>query len=198
MASIDAVKSDIAMMIDNETLALGPDAFVTQVGICVANVVTREYIVQPQAYWMTTEGQDARVIDTGTVRWWLNQDPKVIRSVLAPDEGHVRTTPQQLFNVCKNLADSAPGMTVWASPAMFDLSMLTHLWGGRKPWKYNSERDMMTLYKHLDPEGAMRPVDASADMAHNAAADAKWQMEYLFNLLAHLRELTAHPSGAEL
>lgn len=198
MATIEAIHSDIAMMIDNETLALGPDAFVTQVGMCVANLKTREYIIGPNGYWLSTVGQDDRVIDPGTVRWWLQQDPAVIRSVLAPPDGMKRVTREEMFRELKTIVDLYPGMTVWGSPAMFDLPMLTHLWEGRKPWKYSAERDMMTLYKELDPEGALHPPQADGSMGHNAVYDAKWQMEYLFNLKEHLRNMHDIRGGLKL
>lgn len=191
MATIETTNSDIALMIDNETLALGPDAFLTQIGLCVANVKTREYLIEPSGFWLTTEGQEGRKIDTDTVRWWLNQDPKVIRSVLAPPDNAKRTTPKQLFGIIKGIVDLYPGMEVYASPAMFDLPQLTLLWEGRKPWKYNQERDMMTLYKKLDPQGALHPPQADGSMGHNAVYDAKWQMEYLFNLLERLKNVGA-------
>jgi len=186
----------IALMIDVETLALSPRAFVTQVGLCVANVETREYLKGPTNYWLSKHHQLERTIDFDTVRWWVKQDPKVIANVFeAPErpggtsmdgDRQDRVSPQELFHIVEALMKAHPGMTVWGSPAMFDLPLLTDLWGGRKPWPYNFERDMMTLYKLLDPTGEWQPPDNT--MGHDAAADAQWQMEYLFNLLALLRE----------
>lgn len=185
METIEKTQDDTALMIDLETLALGPDAYVTQVGLCVADTRTREYLVSGKCFWLTHVGQEQRVIDPDTVRWWMGQDPKVVASVFAPVPGEARSTPQEVFDYIKQMTDATP-MTVWASPAMFDLSMLTHLWGGKKPWKYSQERDMMTLYKLVDPEGKLRP--ANNGMGHNAMADARWQMDYLFRLLDNLRD----------
>lgn len=192
MASIETTQSDIALMIDNETLALGPDAYLTQVGLIVVDTRNGDILVGPEGFWLTTVGQESRKIDPDTVRWWLTQDPNVIQSVFAPQHGMPRTTPGELFDRIKDLVQLHPGMTVWASPAMFDLAQLTHLWEGRKPWKYNQERDMMTLYKLLDPQGKLQP--AANDMGHNAVEDAKWQAEYLVALLRRLRELEAGAS----
>lgn len=175
----------IAMMIDCETLGLGSDVFVTQVGICIANTETREYLYPPTNFYPTI-GQDHRRIDFNTVRWWVKQDPKVIASVFETPEGHKRCTPKELFDAIKAAVDAHPGITVWGSPAMFDLPLLSHLWEA-KPWKYNFERDMMTLYKLLDPKGELQPPNNG--MGHDAAADAHWQMEYLFKLLDRVRQL---------
>lgn len=193
MATIDTVQSDIALMLDIETLSLRPDAHVTQIGYCVANTRTREMLVEGRNLWMLSDPQADRHIDTGTVRWWLNQDPKVIATVLAPSQ---RTSPQEAFDILAGIVKANEGITVWGSPAMFDLPILTSLWGGRKPWRYNYERDMMTLYKVLDPQGAMQPPAADGHMGHDAATDAKWQMEYLFNLLHYLRALQPAPVSA--
>lgn len=181
----------IAMMIDCETLGLGSDVFVTQVGICIANVQTREYLYPPTNFYPTI-GQETRRIDFNTVRWWMGQDPKVIKSVFEVPEGHKRCTPIELFNAISAAVIAHPGVTIWASPAMFDLPLLSHLWQG-KPWRYNMERDMMTLYKLLDPYGELQPPPN--DMGHDAAADAHWQMEYLFNLKARLRDMQDIQAG---
>jgi hypothetical protein len=69
---------------------------------------------------------------------------------------------------------------VWASPAMFDLPILTSLWGGNKPWSYSRERCLMTLRSHVDPRGELRPPENTK--AHDGAADAEWQMNYLLAL----------------
>jgi hypothetical protein len=175
----------LAMMIDIETLGLGSDVFVTQIGLCIADTVKREYILSPTNIWLTKQGQADRRIDFDTVRWWMKQDPKVQASVFGD---HIRNSSAEAYSHVKRWVDGYPDMTIWGSPAMFDLPCLSSLWEG-KPWKYNMERDMMTLYKLLDPKGELQPPNN--DMGHDAAADAQWQMEYLFNLLDRLRVLQA-------
>lgn len=176
--------ADLAMMIDIETLSLRPDAFVAQVGVCVANVVTREYLLAPTNCWLTDEGQEARRIDPSTVRWWMTQDRTVAHGVFESPEQ--RNSPRALFELLAKWAGAYPEMTVWASPAMFDLPILFSLWEGRKPWVYNMERCLMTLYKVLDPQKALEPLQRGP--AHDAAADAEGQMEYLLNLLSWQRD----------
>lgn len=180
MATVETTQSNVALMIDLETLALGSDAFITQFGMCVADFRTREYLVPPVNYWMSDANQEDRRIDFNTVRWWMGQDPKVAKGVFETPEGTKRVSPRELFHIVEAAVKAHPGCTVWGSPAMFDLPLLSSLWKG-KPWKYNFERDMMTLYKILDRDGKLQPP--KNDMAHDAAADAAWQMEYLFNLM---------------
>lgn len=166
-----------ALMIDIETLSLKPTAMVHQVGYMIANLATGEVYVPPTNVWVHPD-QVGTVIDFDTVRWWMAQDAAVAKKVFSmPDEN--RLSPKHLFSLFQSEV-LAFDPDVYASPAMFDLPVLTNLWGGNKPWEYNRERDMMTLYKWLDPQGLLEPPPI--ENAHDAASDAKWQMDYLMAL----------------
>lgn len=172
----------IAMMIDIETLSLRPEAYVTQVGYCVANLDTGAYLIEPLNVWVS-DCQDGRDKDFGTISWWMNQDRKVSAGVF--NDAAPKLDPAAVFDMVAEDVEKYEVAEVWASPAMFDLPILTSLWGGRKPWKYNQERCLMTLYKVLDPECRLQPPPN--DMHHDAAADAHWQMKYLMALHAKFR-----------
>lgn len=175
----------IAMMIDIETLSLRPDAYVTQVGYCVANLGTGEYLQNPHAWLLGDSGQQGRHKDTDTIRWWLQQDREVAASVFGDSKSR-REYPLTTLGMFHGLVEEYKVEEVWASPAMFDLPILTSLWRGEKPWKYNQERCLMTLYKRIDPDGTLQPPPNQAH--HDAAADAKWQMDYLINLHQFMRD----------
>jgi hypothetical protein len=196
MATIETIHSSVAVMIDLETLALQPRAYVTQVGICIADTKTREYFLKPTNFWMHDEdvAQEDRLIDISTVRFWMGQaaqHPETALGVFNCPEGTQPIYACELFRYFDEVMKAHPNCMVWASPGMFDLAMLTDLWGS-KPWKYSQERDMMTLYKLLDPDGIHRPEPNGKE--HDAASDAGWQMEYLFELLDLLRnnEMVQH------
>ncbi len=174
-----------ALMIDIETLGLGMRSVVTQVGFIAGNLETGELYAPAKDVWMDVKAQKDREIDFDTVRWWTKQDPAVISAVL--DSTEPRWDADELFTELQWLV-GAYQCDVWASPAMFDLSMLTDFFEGRKPWKYNVERDMMTLYKWLDPDGALKPPNNA--MAHLASADARWQFDYLCALYRRAKQLT--------
>lgn len=180
MTPVEPSDRNVAMMLDIETLALTPDAYVTQIGVCVADLDTREYLFEPTNFW--TDSQQNGRIDINTVGWWMQQDRNVAASVFDPKAK--RTDAAGIFVMLEHLYETHE-CTVWASPAMFDLPILTRFFDNQKPWKYNDERDMMTLYKLLDPTGTNAPPPN--EKAHDAAADAKWQMEYLFRLHNMLR-----------
>lgn len=169
-------------MIDLETLSLRPDAFVVQVGYAMANLETGEDIYLPVNIWMDDAGQKDRHIDLDTVRWWMHQDDHVKKSVFKTQHPRNLRSPTWLFDHFSQLLRENKIDEVWAAPAMFDLPILTSLWGGVKPWEYNQERCMMTLRQHIDPNRELAP--APNKMAHDAASDAQWQLQYLKALRA--------------
>lgn len=182
----------VTLMFDNETLALTHNAHLTQVGFCIADLSTRRYLQEPLNVWMS-DIQPGAHIDVGTVRWWMGEDGDAARkNVFFNPQGQGRFSGAELYEFFKDTltkleAEFGYPIPVYASPAMFDLPQLTFLFGGRKPWQYNMERDMMTLYKLLDPLAQLQPPKVT--MQHDAAADAGWQMEYLFNLHDRLKTL---------
>lgn len=170
-----------ALMIDIETLSLRPTAQVTQIGYCAANLRTGEYLILPINIWVAPHGGH---IDMGTVAWWMRQSNEARLAVfgaesklLTPAEAFVEL--QTAYDYLQSQGEDQNSATVWGSPAMFDLPILTNMWAGlpkEKPWRYNMERDLMTLYKMLDPTGTLR---SEAAIAHDAASDAKAQMDNL-------------------
>lgn len=167
-------------MIDIETLSLQPTAYVTQIGYCVARETSGSYLIPPTNIWVS-DAQSGNV-DMDTIQWWMKQSDAARNAVFDPHEPPM--SPDACFERLQDVVDDyAP--QVWGSPAMYDLPILTNMWKGRKPWKYNMERDMMTLYKLLDPNGVLKPPPNK--LAHDAASDADWQMQYLLRLLSSLQ-----------
>lgn len=168
------------MMIDLETLSLRPDAFVVQVGIALADLERGNDIDLPTSIWLSEKEQQNRHIDFDTVRWWINQGSDVRKSVFKVQHPQYMRSPSWLFSHIAYLVQVHEIEEVWASPAMFDLPVLTHLWEGRKPWEYHQERCMMTLRALVDPNRELAPPPNP--MLHDAAADAQWQLQYLKRL----------------
>lgn len=170
----------LALMIDTETLSLRPTAHVVQVGWCVANRDTGKYLEPPQALWPMADQQAERTRDYDTITWWLRQDRAVADSVFRPPIGSA-VTVGGLFDLFQqkvyDYAGRGAELTVWAKPAMMDLPLLTDLWGGRKPWHFHAERCLQTYIREYDPEATLAPPPCGP--AHNASADADYQMRYL-------------------
>lgn len=173
-----------AIMIDIETLGLRVDSAIVQIGVCAADLRTGEYLVAPLNWWVNPL-EDAYV-DIDTVRWWMQQSDAARTAVFGMEGiavAPISSVYWQLHDVYQNiLGGQDAGVTVWASPAMFDLPMLTQTFSralnqrDAKPWPYYMERDLMTLYKMLDPEKKLKPTNP---VEHDAASDAKAQMDHL-------------------
>lgn len=165
-----------AVMIDTETLGLNPDALVLQIGYCVADLDSGHYLVKPVTLNLHNHEQPTRDIDAGTVRWWLQQDKKVFDSVFFPTEYRsLADVKAELVGVVSSYGNN---VTVWAKPAMFDLPLVKSLFACSL-WSHRKERDMQTVIAMLDPDRKLVPPN---NMAHNAGADAAWQMDYLLAL----------------
>lgn len=178
-----------ALMIDIETLGLQPTTVAHQIGFCGADLLTGEYLIQPTNLFVIPDS--GQKIDFETVVWWMNQSAAA-RAAVYPRE-QSRMYAALAFSTLKdaylNLGGKDAGVTVWASPAMFDLPILTHAFGlarpdlrEPKPWPYYMERDLMTLYKMLDPEKLLKPTNP---VEHDAASDAKAQMDHLIAIFQH-------------
>lgn len=176
----------VALMLDLETLSLRPTAKVLQVGYCLATLLPggTATFTSPVDIWVDDPNGH---VDPGTVEWWEKQDQGVRRAVFHLPEYETRAGAKEVFErLAKVMADHDVA-TVWASPAMFDLPILTNLWEGRKPWRYYVERDLYTLAKLLDASKALRPP---ANKSHHlASADAFWQARYLAALHSRAAEL---------
>jgi hypothetical protein len=172
-----------ALMLDNETLGLQPTTCAHQIGFCAADLFTGEYLIPPTNLYVTPLPEQK--VDFETVVWWMRQSDAARASVFP--NGAPRIAAAAAFAILQSaynrLGGEEAGATVWASPAMFDLPILTHAFGlarpdlkEAKPWPYYMERDLMTLYKMLDPEKKLKPTNP---VEHDAASDAKAQMDHL-------------------
>lgn len=185
MPIVNNESPNIAVMLDLETLSLRPDAYVTQCGVVVGDLETRDILFAPTNYWLTDFGQEHRHKDIDTIRWWMGQDRTTAATVFTPPDDTRRITPETLFDNLCAIMGQFPKASVWASPAMFDLPILMSLFKGKKPWPYYMERDMMTLRNMFDPDKKLKPGFVGQE--HNAADDAMHQLQYLFALHAAQR-----------
>jgi exodeoxyribonuclease VIII len=169
------------LMIDIETLGLDPNSFVTQIGYTVVDDADGSIVVPATNIW--TDDRQPGVVNMDTVRWWMQQSEEARKTVFQPLNGVARLMPYESFAELREVVlEHDPD--VWGSPAMFDLPILTYYWGGKKPWLYNRERCMMTLYRLIDRAKVLQPPPNK--LAHDAASDAEWQAQYLLNLLKSL------------
>lgn len=173
--------NNLALMVDAETLALTPDALVTQIGFGLMDLDTGLYRVEPQSLNLKTDSasQPNRRIDPGTVAWWMRQDQAVSATVF---DQSAAVQPSQVEAVLKDLI-TRHDPDVWAAPSTFDLPLLTSLFG-KQLWSHRRGFCLKTLAAALDPHDALVPPPNAR--AHDAAADVDWQMQYLLALYRKL------------
>lgn len=167
----------IAMMLDIETLGTAPDAVVVQIGVVVGDTDTGA-VLRKVGWCINTDEQRNRRMDYDTLCWWMLQADDVRKRVF--DMKNAITPVRACAEIECLLAEFQPA-EIWAGPAMFDLPILTHMFG-YKPWAFWKERCLLTLRKFADPDRKLQPPNNP--LAHDAIADAEWQFHYLCLLKA--------------
>jgi hypothetical protein len=177
----------IGLHIDCETLSLDPRAHILQVGYYVGNMITGEELGR-RCYWIDPQHQKGRVIDPDTVRWWLAQDPTVMKGAWHPPGVDPEyTTPQELFDQLGHLIGRFDShLRVWTRGHK-DLIWLETLWDGKTPWHYRQAADMRPFVNILDPQGLQKPSEEAGK--HDAMWDAVYQATHLENVVGMLREV---------
>lgn len=193
-------------MLDIECLSLRPEAVVLQIGYCTYDFKNRKYVSYgipkeicgdiPGAGFLNLDVDSqiaaGRHVDFSTIKWWMGVDPKVREDVFSTAFGRVAAEDawDPVAYICRNSDE------IWAGPAMYDLPIITSLFKGEKPWEdYRKERCLSTFAKAVDPLKTLQPPDNGS--AHNGAADAKWQMEYLIRLMDYVEKCYMVP-GSEM
>lgn len=163
--------TDVNVMIDLETLGLGPDAMVLSIGAVVFDM---EKGLGDTFYLEISPETSPGKMDVGTVKFWMEQ----AKEGNMPPMNGIWFHDEAFYNfyawlqaVCNYKLDD---LIIWSNGTDFDIPKCK-----KAPWKYNNVRDCRTVFKlcgHL--------VDKTARTGyHNALADAKWQAEYLIQLL---------------
>jgi hypothetical protein len=167
------------LMLDCETLALTPDAVITQIAAGCYDLEAGE-MLSLYSWHPNLDEQASRRVDPNTVMWWLQQSGQARNALQCPAQN--RRTATQIEAHVSNLLRTHQLKTVWASPAMFDLPLLTNYFGS-KPWSYRDERDMSTIKRLFDPHGEIEAtIPTDEQRQHDAAYDVEWQCAYLHAL----------------
>lgn len=154
------------IMIDTETLDIGPDAVILSLGAVKFDLDSDE--IDDQGFYASVSldsNLDAgRRISESTLVWWLKQTPEAQTVFHEPK--------QSLETVMVDFVDWFHGATfIWSNGASFDIPMLSHAlrsFGMLPPWDFYNERCVRT-YKNLP---GMRGTKVANPLAHNALQDA--------------------------
>lgn len=175
----------VGVMIDLETLGLGPRSVVSQVGIIAFALDNPEQTIRSVEQYLTIQPQIAlnRTIDFDTVLWWMQQDEKA-RNRFIDNVGNdmeellanVRSIARKLSQIIEQ-AGGHDNVEIWAKGPQFDIVILETLLvdcGVEVPWKYNRIMDLRTLMALAGV--ATADVDSSGITKHVALEDCRFQV----------------------
>ena len=174
-------------MIDLETLDVSPRAVVLSIGAIVFDFKRMQTL---RTYEATLQLEDqtaaGRTVKTSTVHWWLEQSSEARLAITSPDALARKSISYDLM--LKELKSFLPSDGfVTAKPAMFDLAIISDMHGGDL-FRHRRGFDMHTLCCVIDPNRELCPQNA---LAHSALADARWQLEWLVNIVKKMDDRQA-------
>lgn len=191
-----ASSNRIGLMLDLETLDLGPRAVLTQVALIAFPLddpdtelrrIDQDLPVQPQI----TLG---RIMSFNTVQWWMQQEDKA-RARFIENTGNdmeellafVRSIHRKIGEVIQQ-AGGKQNIELWAKGPQFDVVNLETLFvdcGLEIPWSYNSVMDLRTTMKLAGVR--TEDVDSTGIVPHVAISDCKFQIRCYAEAMKHLR-----------
>ena len=174
-------------MIDLETLDVSPRAVVLSIGAIVFDFKRMQTL---RTYEATLQLEDqtaaGRTVKTSTVHWWFEQSSEARLAITSPDALARKSISYDLMlQELKSFLPSDGFVT--AKPAMFDLAILSDMHGGDL-FRHRRGFDMHTLCCVIDPNRELCPKNA---LAHSALADARWQLEWLINIVKKMDDWQA-------
>lgn len=162
-----------SLMIDIETIDVLPTATILTVGAQLFDPMGEGIPNDPEHSFycrVTTESQEDRTIDDGTVAWWGTQ-PQAAQDEVFNEEGRI-TLPEMLEGLAK-LCRKADHF--WALGPTFDMVILENAFKSRGtaiPWSYSRVRDVRTIF-------ALWPNLPKMNAEHHALDDCWRQIALL-------------------
>lgn len=173
-------------MIDFETLALGPDAVVVQLGVAFFDIEDLTSNMDTCNYHFDITKQPKRICDTSTIKFWLSQADTLRDRVFYGPEN----CDDLSFAISEvlHLAHQQKCKRLWSHGSTFDIPIFNHLcntlWLDTNPetalFHFSTWRDTRTLWDLAETISSMphknwiswTPLQGHK---HDALADAKFQ-----------------------
>jgi hypothetical protein len=179
------------VMMDLETLGVGPKAVVVSVGAVFFDPYTSNLGAQFMRVCddLNDQQKRGREIDAGTVVWWMDQD-KIAQSASFKERTFMRPTIQVLHDFASFIGPAnRDEVRIWGNGASFDNIILASLYadyGVELPWRFFNDRCHRT-YKSMPfaPEKFER-----TGTHHNPLDDAITQARQHQMITARLNEIT--------
>ena len=183
--------SRIDVVVDLETLGVGINPVITQVGMVAFNIDTGKVIARYRNEISITSSLDhGFVIDADTLRWWMNQDDLLTAKVMNGTK-HVDTIVDEITKWLEAVVVTArttnAGLYFWGNGILADNVWLKSAYkavGRTYPIKYTNDRDVRTLLelaaKRIDqPTSAITNEIDFKGNKHDALDDAMWEAELI-------------------
>jgi len=183
----------VACMIDLETLGLSANCVIISIAAVKVDLCAPEFsIIDSFQRYIDITGQTNRVIEGGTVQFWIKQSKDQQQELLATPRVGLHIAAKEFYKwyigedarpsaiTERNLATSVKPKTVWSKGASFDISIMDHLYRGTSsptPWHYRDGRDYRTIAESLPTE---LPRPRVLEHLHSAREDAEAQAEHLW------------------
>ena len=160
-----------SVMLDLETLAAGPGAAVTSIGVAAFD---DQRIIASGGIQISAADWHGR-IDPETVKWWLQQTPEAQRNTF------FGTTPaKKAAEQFASFMKEHGGDELWANDPSFDCVILRQWWerttgNNRFPSHFRDERSCRTIFAEAKRAGISLESAWVGGTAHSAESDAVCQ-----------------------
>jgi exodeoxyribonuclease VIII len=175
------------LMIDLETLGVGTNALILEIGLCFFD---SEGIHSSHSIIIDVKNsQDLGFeVDLPTLNWWMSQSPDKFYRLIDPIEP--KHTVEAAAQVVHNLTlehEHNDAIIVWGNGADFDLVLLQNLFKKANkpyPFKYKNHRCFRTI-KNILSAPAELEYRIDEMLAHTGKGDATNQASHLIKLNNH-------------
>lgn len=186
----DPTPSDLIVMIDIESLSLGPRPVITQIAMLGYDLQEDELMESRHVQFYPMEPQQQiippRTISASTIAWWMIQSDEAREKFKYSTEIEFEDLAARLRNlihVFNQLTDHGKAnYEVVAKGPQFDIVAIETLLvecGLTVPWAYDRVVDLRTMLRRagINPRNVAKPAGC---IPHVAFWDARWQIsQYL-------------------
>ena len=179
-------KQRVGIMIDTESLGLGPKSVMLQFAAVVFDRDDPETILREIEEYFPAQPQIklGRTVEFSTILFWMQQ-PDAARTKMALNSGDDFDELAALFNSIgrklTQVMEEYPDYEVFARGTQHDIPMIQSLFddlGQPTPWHYDRISDLKTLMKEAKVGKREVPVRAGL-IPHHALSDCKSQIDCL-------------------
>lgn len=172
------------VMVDLETLDIGPNARILSIGACTVFGEYKEFYSKASCPALVKTEYPFSVSQS-TIDWWLKQDPQIRAETFSGTQ-----SISSLLDEFKLwISGISPDVIVWGNGANFDIACLEYafkVYGHTVPWGYKNIGCYRTLNQLIGDQAPTPPDNTSK---HNALEDAKWQAARLHWMLTYLGDV---------